>query len=395
MNTTPDTPLPELNPDLAAYFPPPELWQETLSMGADALRREKRDMILQECRILTVAALARRVLLDAGGDFPDTDPPLLPELPRPFLHTPPERHLRMMLAATRAAMLEEGQGELAAALERLQDAATYPKGPEDAEGRSLAREEARAVLLASRLALLKVRHWRGVLFGLLCGRLGMEETAARMGAEIAEANARAKDAEAEMYKARGRADAETEARQRAEEERQRAEEERSKAEARRAELEALAEERKRELETLQHGLCRGLAENTAATRAAEAAAREEGERTRAKVEGAAKKLEGRKRGLDTDKALVQAFQNMENAVEVDKEDAARNQRAPKGKGAIADTVIAECGLSIQRSRFLRLYDGEDGITPNWFKLGCPDTAEKYARAKADAKKARRKAKKAD
>ncbi len=391
MNTTPDIPLPELNSDLAAYFPPPELWAKTLSMGADALRREEQDRIHKECRILIVAAFARRVLLDAGGDFPDTDPPLLPELPQP----PGGLDLRGMLEVARRAMLDAGGDEEADALERLQDAATYPKGPEDAGGRSLAQEAARAVLFELQMAFLKVRHWRGVLFGLLCGRLGMEETAARMGAEIAEGNARAKDAEAEMYKARGRADAETEARQRAEEERQRAEEERSKAEARRAELEALAEERKRELETLQHGLCRGLAENTAATRAAEAAAREEGERTRAKVEGAAKKLEGRKRGLDTDKALVQAFQNMENAVEVDKEDAARNQRAPKGKGAIADTVIAECGLSIQRSRFLRLYDGEDGITLNWFKLGCPDTAEKYARAKADAKKARRKAKKAD
>lgn len=122
------------------------------------------------------------------------------------------------------------------------------------------------------------------------------------------------------------------------------------------------------------------------------AVQEDGERTRNLVETESKKLQGRKRGLDGDNALVEAFQEMKHAVEVDKADAERAHRRPKGKVEIADPVIGECDLSIGTSRFLRLYEGQDGITPNWFQLGCPDTGEKYARAKAAAKKKRRKVK---
>ena len=119
----------------------------------------------------------------------------------------------------------------------------------------------------------------------------------------------------------------------------------------------------------------------------------EGARTRGTVETEAKKVLKRKRKLDSDNALVQACLDMRKAVDVDKEGAEQDHRRPKSKAKLADSVISNQDLTIKTSRFLRLYDGQDGKTPNWFKLGCPDTGEKYAKAKEAAKKERRRAKK--
>ncbi len=386
MNTTPTTPLPDLNPDLAAYFPPPDLWAETLSMGTDALRREKRDMILQECRILTVAALARRVLLDAGGDFPDTDPPLFSELPRPAFGTPPGRHLRMMLEAARAAMLGEGQGELAAALERLQDAATYPKGPEDAGGRSLAQEAARAVLFELQMAFLKVRHWRGVLFGLLCGRLGMEALKTRVLYALHKATPAPSSPQTQgetesdnaavvmgcgALLARIAADA---------------------AAAKHAAAGAHAEAARGRL----------AAEDAAAAgRAAEAAAHTTGEHIMATIHTATAQLEERKRKRDSAEAVVEACKrfadatNDEAGAQIDIMEGVLGDMVEEG-WTIADWPASErqtmLALQARRSvsrRFLKHWRVWRQMKPR------PRTGAEYASAKA-AKKARaRKAKKAD
>lgn len=249
----------------------------------------------------------------------------------------------------------------------------------------------------------------------------LELMEARTKALLSVAGIQALRFKAEMHKARKEAEEEAEARQQEAAETQRLKIEVQVLETKCAELQKNSKDGRlpKEAQATLEEINRKISELTKRSEKHHAeqmnATREEGVRTREAVEIGVTKLEdrqleageqmlgavkeegkkaaGRKRKRDSDERLVRGFLYMRKVQEEDKQDAECKHTKPTPKGRIAEHVIAKIGLSIQTSRFLRLYDGKYEHTPNWFKLGCPDTGAKYADAKALDKEKRENARK--
>ncbi len=224
---------------------------------------------------------------------------------------------------------------------------------------------------------------------------------ARAAERVAEAEAREQEAKAEMYKAQGRADAEAEARKRAEDKWKDAEAAREVAEVAAAEAKAKAEVyeqmMKGEFDEIKSGVQEaaeeaGAAKHAAARAGAEAArgrvaaegankaaaetrdaVREDGARTREKMEAEAKKLAGRQRGLASLGQILEALQALDEALKDE----------GGGKNKIADGVCDDFAaegrpLGFHGKRLKNLHD-------EWVALGKPPTPKLYM-ARLDAKR---------
>lgn len=280
------------------------------------------------------------------------------------------------------------------------------------EAKEALREEALHVVANSSLLRDMARIRGEAIFereGLAMAAVG---ELARAAERVAEAEAREQEAKAEMYKAQGRADAEAEARKRAEDKWKDAEAAREVAEVAAAEAKAKAEVyeqmMKGEFDEIKSGVQEaaeeaGAAKHAAARAGAEAArgrvaaegankaaaetrdaVREEGARARDTVETEAKKLAGRQRGLAGDDAWVECFKRFD-----------AEQRESAGK-----QIPTMCGVLAE----MKTYGYELGnVGPHkaveywrtWATvLKRPQTGEAYAKAKAANKAAKRKASRA-
>ena len=150
---------------------------------------------------------------------------------------------------------------------------------------------------------------------------------------------------------------------------------------------ALAAELLREVRGAKAAAERAEAEGKGAKEAAET----QGAETRAAVDEGFKRLEGRKRGLDGEEKLVLAFKQMEVELPAETAESGGSDEAANQSNAVERVRVALQGrgivLTVGTKDFLKKWRA-------WRGMGMPKTGEAYAKAKATAKAAKRKAGKA-